>query len=40
MLTAKERDWLNAYHAQVRGAVAPALTGDDAAGLMQATRGI
>jgi Xaa-Pro aminopeptidase len=41
MLTAEERDWLNAYHAQVRKAVAPAMTDDDdRAWLQQATRGI
>jgi Xaa-Pro aminopeptidase len=42
MLTAEERDWLNAYHAQVRAAVAPAFA-DDAQGhawLEQATRAI
>jgi Xaa-Pro aminopeptidase len=41
MLTAEERDWLNAYHAQVRAAVAPAMTDDiDRAWLAQATRAI
>jgi len=40
MLTREERDWLNVYHVQVRAAVAPALSGDDAAWLIQATRGI
>src|SRR5258706_2726909 len=41
MLTREERDWLNAYHAQVRAAVAPAMTGDDdRAWLQQATRAI
>ena len=28
-VSADERDWLNAYHARVREAVAPQLTGDD-----------
>ena len=41
MLTAEERDWLNAYHAQVRAAVAPAMTDDDdRAWLQQATRAV
>jgi Xaa-Pro aminopeptidase len=41
MLTAEERDWLNAYHAQMRAAVAPAMMGeDDRAWLTQATRSI
>lgn len=40
MLTADERAWLNAYHAQVRAAVAPALTGADRTWLEQATRSI
>jgi Xaa-Pro aminopeptidase len=41
MLTREERDWLNAYHAQVRTAVATAMTGDDdRAWLTQATRAI
>jgi Xaa-Pro aminopeptidase len=41
MLTREERDWLNAYHAQVRAAVAPAMTDDDnRAWLAQATRAI
>ena len=42
MLTLQERDWLNAYHAAVRAAVAPAFA-DDAYGrawLEQATRAI
>jgi Xaa-Pro aminopeptidase len=38
MLTAEERDWLNAYHAKVRAAVAPGLNSDDRAWLEQATR--
>jgi Xaa-Pro aminopeptidase len=41
MLTREERDWLNAYHKQVRAAVAPAMADDiDRAWLAQATRGI
>lgn len=40
MLTAEERDWLNAYHAQVRAAVAPGLNSEDRAWLEQATRPI
>src|SRR5258706_10294966 len=41
LLEKKKRDWLNAYHAQVRAAVAPAMTGeDDRAWLQQATRAI
>jgi Xaa-Pro aminopeptidase len=41
MLTAEERDWLNAYHKQVRAAVAPAMADDiDRAWLTQATRAI
>ena len=41
MLTREERDWLNAYHAQVRAAVAPAMADDiDRAWLTQATRAI
>ena len=41
MLTREERDWLNAYHAQVRAAVAPAMADDDSrAWLAQATRAI
>ena len=42
MLTPEERSWLNAYHARVRAAVAPAFA-DDSAGrawLAQATRAI
>jgi len=41
MLTREERDWLNAYHAQVRAAVAPAMADDEnRAWLAQATRAI
>ena len=42
MLTAEEKAWLNAYHAQVRAAVGPALEndGDARAWLEQATRPI
>ena len=41
MLTAEERDWLNAYHEAVREAVAPAMADDDnRAWLTQATRAI
>jgi len=41
MLTREERDWLNAYHAQVRAAVAPAMAdNDNRAWLQQATRAI
>lgn len=42
MLTSDERAWLNAYHAQVRAAVAPALADDTEASawLVQATRAI
>jgi len=41
MLTREERDWLNAYHAQVRAAVAPAMADDDSrVWLAQATRAI
>src|SRR5258705_4430805 len=41
MLTREERDWLNAYHAQVRAAVAPAMADDDnRVWLAQATRPI
>ena len=42
MLTAEEKAWLNAYHAQVREAVAPAFADDDyaRAWLEQATRAI
>ncbi|MGI9412820.1 MAG: M24B family metallopeptidase, partial [Hyphomicrobiales bacterium] len=36
-LSEPERDWLNAYHAQVREKIGPALDGDDAAWLKQAT---
>ena len=40
LLTADETAWLNAYHARVREALAPQLSGDDLAWLQQATRGI
>jgi Xaa-Pro aminopeptidase len=42
MLTAEEKTWLNAYHAQVRAAVAPAFAkdADGRAWLEQATRAI
>jgi Xaa-Pro aminopeptidase len=40
MLTPAERDWLNAYHAEVRAAVAPGLNDTDRAWLDQATRAI
>ncbi len=42
MLTAAERDWLNAYHAEVHGHVAPALANDPdaSAWIAQATRKI
>jgi Xaa-Pro aminopeptidase len=42
MLTAAERDWLNAYHASVRAALTPGLTGDEptSAWLASATRTI
>jgi Xaa-Pro aminopeptidase len=38
MLAGDERDWLNAYHAQVRAAVAPGLSDEDRAWLERATR--
>jgi Xaa-Pro aminopeptidase len=38
LLTDAERGWLNAYHARVRGALAPKLPGDDLAWLEAATR--
>jgi len=41
MLTREERDWLNAYHAQVRAVVAPAMAdNDNRAWLVQSTRAI
>ena len=33
LLTAEERDWLNAYHARVLDALAPEMEGDDRAWL-------
>jgi Xaa-Pro aminopeptidase len=40
MLTQAERDWLNAYHAQVRAAVSPGLSDTDRTWLDEATRPI
>ncbi len=40
MLTTEERAWLNAYHARVRAAVAPALDDADRIWLEQATKAI
>jgi Xaa-Pro aminopeptidase len=40
MLTAEERDWLNAYHAQVRSAVSAGLSDSDRQWLERATRAI
>ena len=41
MLTAEGCGWLNAYHAQMRAAVAPAMVDDDSrVWLQQATRAI
>jgi Xaa-Pro aminopeptidase len=40
MLTAEERNWLNAYHADVRAAIAPALDEADRVWLEQATRAV
>ena len=40
MLTPAERKWLNAYHAEVRAAVAPGLNDADRTWLQQATRPI
>jgi Xaa-Pro aminopeptidase len=40
MLTPVEREWLNAYHADVRAAVAPGLNNADRAWLEQATQPI
>ena len=40
LLTASDRDWLNAYHARVRSEIGPQLTGDDRAWIEQATRAI
>jgi len=37
LLTAGERDWLNSYHAQVRDALTPQLSGDDLTWLAAAT---
>jgi Xaa-Pro aminopeptidase len=37
LLTPDEREWLDAYHARVRTALAPMLEGEDAAWLAQAT---
>ncbi len=40
MLTGDERDWLNAYHARVRAALAPRLGAEDRSWLAQATRAL
>jgi Xaa-Pro aminopeptidase len=40
MLTQAERDWLNAYHAEVRAAVSPGLSDTDRTWLDEATRPI
>jgi Xaa-Pro aminopeptidase len=40
LLSAEERGWLNAYHAEVRAALRPALDADEAAWLDRATRAI
>ncbi|WP_374384322.1 aminopeptidase P family protein [Dongia sp.] len=40
LLTAEEIAWLNAYHARVRAALAPQLSGSDLAWLNEATRAI
>ncbi len=37
LLTAAERDWLNAYHARVRRELSPLLEADDAEWLEAAT---
>jgi Xaa-Pro aminopeptidase len=40
MLTAGERDWLNAYHQRVWAAIGPVVTGDVKAWLKGATAGV
>ncbi len=37
LLTSTERDWLNAYHARVRGELSPLFNGDSAKWLRAAT---
>jgi Xaa-Pro aminopeptidase len=40
LLTAEERDWLNAYHARVREALTPLVDGETKAWLAKATRAV
>ena len=40
MLSAEERDWLNAYHARVREVIGPLVAGEERAWLEAATRGV
>jgi Xaa-Pro aminopeptidase len=40
LLTAEERDWLNAYHARVRETLSPLVDGETKAWLVNATRAV
>jgi Xaa-Pro aminopeptidase len=40
LLTAEERDWLNAYHARVREALTPLVAEETKAWLVNATRAV